>query len=458
MWKEFRVSTRRSFPVFWKKILLGAVLLTLFTSSPGRAEAPLSLSLGEALRMASERHIQVLLAQERVQQALARIGQSRSRLFPQLQGTAYQYRRTFNLESIGIDNLPVPGFDPLVGPFNTFDARASLTQMLFDAPALSRLKSARLGHLLSQADLKKVGQDAMALVANLFLEARLAQERVPRLRTLLSRDELNDRLARERLSLGLGSELEVSQARAAREQSRLQVTSAETEALERRLDLAAALGLPQDRPIDFVLEEKIDRQPLPSSTELPPLVAGHPEIESARRLIAQREQERKTEVAEFYPKLSGNADIGTNGEHPGNAVATYNFGGQMTIPIYQGGLQKARIAEASSRLKESEAQLEDTTRLQEAKAAQALAALRLSLEAWRTADTNLAFANRQFSLAQTRLNTGLGSRYEVAQAQAERASALDEKSEALATYYQAKVNFAHAVGTLNTWIENGDAP
>jgi outer membrane protein len=441
---------------FKRIILFISLILGAFFSPQAKAEGEtLKLSFSDALRMARERQIQSIVAEERVLQALQRIRQAKSSLYPQLMGTAYQYRRVFNLESIGID-LPLPDFNPLVGPFNTFDARVSLTQVLFDATVLSRLKTARLGGRLSQSELAKARLDAMALVANLFIEARRAQERVPLIRTVLKLDEALLQLSRGRKSLGLGSELEISQAQASWELARSQLSSAKTDALERRLDLAAALGLPQNRPIDFILEEDIGKMPLPEASDFKSLVTAHPEVESAHRKLEQVRQERKTEVAEFYPKLTGNADYGANGKHPGNSDDTYNFGGQLTIPIFQGGLRKARIREAQSRVEESEAQWEDTLRQQEAKSTKALANLKQSLKFWKAKKTDLSVARRELSLARSQLHSGLGSRLQVIQAEAKRADVQDQKEEAVATFYQARVNLGHATGTLAKWIPGGE--
>ena len=40
---------------------------------------------------------------------------------------------------------------------------------------------------------------------------------------------------------------------------------------------------------------------------------------------------------------------------PTNSDGTYSFGGQLTLPIFKGGLRLGRIREADSRLRESEA-------------------------------------------------------------------------------------------------------
>src|SRR5262245_33239041 len=207
---------------FLSRIRAFTAFLILVIAPPlSRAETgPLRLSLGEALRIAQERHVEVVVAEERVKQAISRISQARSGLLPQLSATASQNRQTRNLIAVGIE---IPGVNPLVGPFNSFDARLGLTQAIFDGAALERLRSARVGKALSLAEAEKTKQDVLALVATLYLEAKRAQESVSLTQSLLKQSEERLRLARSRLQLDLGTSFEVTQLTAERadNQSRL---------------------------------------------------------------------------------------------------------------------------------------------------------------------------------------------------------------------------------------------
>jgi len=116
--------------IFWMAMSAGAT-----------AMAAVHLTLPEALKIASQKHVAVLLAGQDVEQALARISQSRSYLLPDISATASQTRRTEDFRSTGI---PIPG-DPHIGPFNSFDARLRITQSIFDPQAIARLNAARQG-------------------------------------------------------------------------------------------------------------------------------------------------------------------------------------------------------------------------------------------------------------------------------------------------------------------------
>lgn len=418
---------------------------------------PLPLSLEEALHLAQKQQVQVLVAKERVQQSIKRIAQARSALLPQLQGTASQVRQTVNLEAIGIF-IDVPGFSTFVGPFNTFDARISLTQTLFDATALKRLQAAKTDRHLSEAELAKAKEDAMALVADLYLDAQRAEEAWHFVQALKKRDEATLRIARNRLQLGLGSELEVTQAQAALADSKNQVDLSAAQKEERRLDLAAAIDLPNDQPLKFTFQKDLENAPLPTEQIVRASTSSHPDVVVAQRQVKQQVEQHSVEKAEYWPKISALANYGASGTNPGNLDDTYLYGGQFSIPIFQGGLRHARIQEAASKIHESEAQLADTQRERQAKALSALDSLRQTFTGLQAARAEVTRTSKELSLAQHRFASGLGSELEVIKSETNRALAENQHSAALATHRLAWVNLAHSLGDTEKWLKELQKP
>lgn len=416
-----------------------------------------SLSLYEALQLAKERQVQVLVSQERVRQALARISQAKSNLYPRFDAAVSQYRKTVNLEAFGIDP-GTPGFDLTPPPFNVFDARIKLQQNLFDLAVLRRLDAARGGQRLSLAEQEKAQADALALVANLYLNAQRAQEAVEYAQFLQKRDGARLGIADSQRQLGLGSDFDVTSARAALADSRNLVSRARTEAEERRLDLVAAIGLPMDQPLAFTTRDPWLRRKAPQNSDLEGLMDGHPDLKVAQRQVESLVQQRKQEVAEYFPKLGASADVGASGPDPGNVANTYSFGGQLSVPIYQGGLRKARVQEATSKIREGEIQLDQTRRDRLSAAKTALVSLRQAEEGYRASQADLSKATQNLSLAKERLNIGVGSELQVIEAQASWASAKDNSSEALATYRLAWVNLQHQLGRMDAWLEEMKTP
>ncbi|MFO1518809.1 MAG: TolC family protein [bacterium] len=427
--------------------------LFFFLSCPSYSApslAPLNLSFQEALKIAQERHVEVIVAHERVQQALTRISQARAVLLPQLDGRAYEQRKTVNLKSMGID-IPLPGFSSLVGPFNTFDARVSLTQTILDPEAIERLRSSHAGERLSQANLRKTQQDALSLVATLYVNAERAQDAIALARALLKRSEDRARLARTRLALGLGTELEATQLNSELADQKSLLTQAIAEASERRLDLNAALGIAPETPLVFSRGKNDFSEKIFENPSLP--FNGHPDIELARAQVVQNEWEKKAAQAQYYPKIIGTADYGASGSTPGEADGTYSYGAQLSIPIYKGGLRHARVQEATSKIRESEARLADTKEQVSAKILSAQEMLKKARALWQAAKADETAAKKQLSVAQDRSKIGSGTELETVEAKALWAQALDRQNEAKATYRLAQVNLARALGRMESLTE-----
>ena len=117
-------------------ILLSAVPLLL-------SAQPLDLSMKQAVDMAlaPDGNARVQLVQEAVKQAQSRNAQARAALLPNLDASVSEQNQTRNLAAMGIKiQLPIPGFQfpELAGPYTLFDARASVTQSVFDFSAIRR--------------------------------------------------------------------------------------------------------------------------------------------------------------------------------------------------------------------------------------------------------------------------------------------------------------------------------
>jgi outer membrane protein len=398
--------------------------------------------------MAQERHVEIIVAEERVQQALTRITQARSPLLPQIKATASQLHETRNLEAVGIQ---IPGINPVLPPFNSFDARLALTQTIFDATALERLRSARVGKLVSLAEVQKTKEDVMALVANLYLEAERAQEAIPLARSLLRQSEERLRLARSRLQLGLGPALDATNLEAERAQGQSRLVEVSKQAVEKRLDLAAALGLPAEKTISFAKEDI--RLPTSAKDPTQMILPDHPDVELAQRVVEQSKAEKKVAQADYYPKISGQADYGASGNDPTHADDTYTFGGGLSVPLYAGGLRRARVRETASQIRESEARLVDTQRQTEARVLSARETLERSSSLLKATQSDLFSARKQLSVANERLRSGLGTSLEVVEAETQLAQASDRESDARATFRLAQVNLVHAIGKMESLLD-----
>src|SRR5438552_2447275 len=84
---------------------------------------PLKLSVVDAVQRALQANLGLLLQQENERGAGAARTRALADLLPNLAGTLRESRQVINLEAYG---FPAP--DPIVGPFNVFDARVGISQ------------------------------------------------------------------------------------------------------------------------------------------------------------------------------------------------------------------------------------------------------------------------------------------------------------------------------------------
>lgn len=429
------------------KILL-IVICFLLGSSVLSADEPgkvMRLSLYDALTIASERHAEIIMADERVGAALARLGQSAAGILPHFSGSLTGSRQTRDLRGQGI----TLGGDPHVGPFNAFDARVKMTQAIFDPGAVARLNAASKGKELSFAERTKIGEDVLALVATLYLNASQAVEELEARRLALQSDEHALKTFETRFRQGTASEVELDEANNRYQHSNWQWTRAVSEEARARLELCAALGLSMEEKIEFVSSD------LAMDWEQEEFLSleDHPDIAMAQQDLDWKIAQRGAERSEWLPRVSAMADYGKSGESPDESSNTYAVGLQATIPIWEGGIRENLIKEATSRVNESQAKLEDVERQTKARVLVAFETIKEARVYIRQANAQMQVADRQAKLASNKLESGQGSQQDLLEALALQASARANEAQALATYQSAQVNLAHALGRMEEILE-----
>ena len=111
------------------------------TVLPRDAEAT---AIEEAVHLALDTNLQVLLARERIKQAQAVAVQARAPLLPNVGFTAGEANLSINLAAQGFTKAVFPGLpSSVIGPFYSFDSRLKLAQSLINVSALLRARRRR---------------------------------------------------------------------------------------------------------------------------------------------------------------------------------------------------------------------------------------------------------------------------------------------------------------------------
>ncbi len=416
------------------------LFLAIGSSSPSMAEQaiknPLHLTLKRALEMAKLNNAQVIATNERVRQALADMFISRAALLPQLTGIFGGRRQTEDLRTSGIR---LPG-NPHTGPFNSFDTRGRLTMEIFDMAAVQRLEAAKAGHKLSQAELLKVRQDVLALVGAMFLEAQRADESVGLIKTNLRQMQLQYDIVKTRYKQGTASFSDLDKASVDLAQAQYSLSAYRTHARQMRLDLVAALKIPLDQPIIFEDDTSWLKKGTTAGTS--------PDVILAQNQLLQSRANEKAVQASFLPSIVASGDYGRSGQTPSAASNTYTLGVSVSVPVWEGGLKQAQLEQAKSKVRENEILLADAKDQNQVKIKEALDSVHEAQRLLNAKLQQLKYAQHEWAVAKDRLKSGLGSQQELDAAESVRAFAEDDKNEAQAVYWTAKLNLAHTMGRI----------
>ena len=417
--------------------------------STGKATAePLKLSVVDAVKRALQANLGLLLQQENERGVGAARVRALADLLPNVSGTLRESRQVINLEAYG---FPAP--DPIVGPFNVFDARVALSQPVIDISALNDSRAAAFRQQAAKYGIR-TSRDLVVLVAvNLYLETVAAGSRVD---SAHAQQQTADQLLTQTQDLktaGLVAGIDVLRAQVQAQTQRQRAIAAENDYEKLKLQLERAVGLPVGQPI--VLTDAMPYAPVappPIETAVQRAIDGRPDyLEAKTRVDAARASERAAFGA-LLPSLRIDADFGGIGQTIAAAHNTYALAATVRVPIFDGGRTSARRIEAQSELRRREAELADLRGRIEYEVRAALLDLTAADQQVQAAKTNVDLAGQQLVQARDRFTAGVAGNLELTQAQEAVARASESYISALYTHNLAKASLARSLGIAESTI------
>jgi outer membrane protein TolC len=354
--------------------------------------------------------------------------------------------RTFRI-SLAAEGLSFPGFPSMLGPYDTFDARAHLSQKLFDWGAWRRSQSGQAAARAAGEEEKAAREQVASAAALSYLEAVRAQRAVAASRAVKEVADSLLTLARDRKDQGAATGVDVVRAQARDADADAALLRAKIDETEAQLLLKRVAGWPLDR--ELTLTDDFTA----ASSSAPALEASLTAAYSGRAEIAAAEDRARAESltasaarGDRAPSIVLMGDYAQSGTLPTNSKNVGDIGGAVSIPLFSGGLLKGREDEAASRSRLALANLADVRQQVELDVRTALERLSESAEEERASEQSLSLAVRELAMAQDRYAAGLGASVDVIEAQAELARARSGQVSALARYHSSRVNYAAAVG------------
>lgn len=406
-----------------------------------------SLTLPQAIDLAIQNNLATRLAQASGEQSRGQVLQAAAALLPRLTASLQQSRvYKVNLESQG---FPASGsfLNPLIGPFNSFDARLHLAQSVLDIGALWKAKAGRASRQAARLQEQLAREQVAAAAALAFLEAQRAERAVSAAQADEKLAQSLFQLAKDQKQAGVAAGIDVARAETAAARENLRLIRAKVAAHQADVRLKRVVGLPLDRALTLPEISPAAPEALPA-LEKALAIAGveRAELQIAEEHLMADAYALRSARAENYPSLLAAADYGYSGTTPENAARTGRIGGRLDLPVFSGGAAQGRLIEAEARQRQSQdhradvrVQIEEDVRL-------ALQTLQAGMEEIKTADLSLSLANQELAMARDRFAAGVGDNLQLLSAQTSLARALDDQIEALARYHAARLNLAAALG------------
>jgi outer membrane protein TolC len=425
-----------------------------FGSMPtGKATEPiLPLSLEEAIRRGLKYNLGTFGFTQGIRQARGERYVLRSNLMPNLNANLREVVEQIDLQAFGFPSN-IPGIPQVVGPFNYFDLRATLTQTVADLTALRNYRAA--GQIEKAAILlAKDARDQVVLaVGGSYLQVIAASARVDAAEARVRTAQAVYDQAVSRHEARVNARIDVTRTLVELQTEQQRLRGLQNDVAKLKLNVARIIGLPIGQ--DFELTDSLPYTPLEGITQEQALQHAYQhraDFQSAAAQVRAAEMAHKAATAERLPSLLISLDYGAIGINPSNSHGTFTFVGTLRIPIFQGGRVIGDVLEADAALEQRRAELEDIRGRIDYDVRNAFLDLQTAFDQFGAAKSNVGLALETLQFARDRFSAGVTDTVEVVQAQESVASADNDLISATYSYNLAKVSLARAVGQAEQGI------
>ena len=335
--------------------LLWGMLSFLLPSVEARADAPvLSVSFGEAVERALNSRPDLKAESARVKSAREGVGQSRAAEYPQLSAS---FQTLYGNSLFGFFLFPNYNYEDL--NLLTF----TLTQTVLDfGKTGSQVDQSRWAYRAEEARRRTLWLETVRDAESDYFTLLADQHQVFADEKSLEDADLQLARARLKYSTGTGIVLDVTRARVNVESARLALIRSRDQIRTDSVNLAQVMGI---RKNVHLVAQEVTRDPNEIRTPDPdhdlPLALSHrPEWKEARANVEEARAGLKNSRSQNYPTLNALFQSFTaslpRGSLPFTYIpnntpySTFNFGGILTVPIFEGGYMVHQTAKARSDL------------------------------------------------------------------------------------------------------------
>ncbi|MBL7560601.1 TolC family protein [Olleya sp. YSTF-M6] len=429
------------------------VFSLILTSIAVGQEAPTNMSLQEAIDYALENNRTAKNAALDIEAAIKQKWETTATGLPQLNAAVdYQNALKRNVFVFGDQVIQV-------GSKHTLTGTATLSQLLFDGSYLVGLQSAKVYLEISKNAKTKTDLEVRKAVINAYGNVLLAEESVAILERNISVLEKNLNDITKIFENGLEEEESV-------EQLKITLSSVKSNLnnTTRLKDLAyQMLNLTIGKPINdaTVLTEDLDALAL-QNIKLELLDTDNSIENNIDYKIAQNDKTSKEllvklEKSKALPSLSAFINGGYTGNRESFNFTNTNekwygssiFGVSLNVPIFSSGMRSAATQRAKINLEKADINLTETEQMLNLQIESAKSDYQFAIEDYQNKKENLTLAERIETKNQTKFFEGIGSSFELRQAQTQLYTAQQELLQTMLDVITKKAELETLLNTTN---------
>jgi outer membrane protein TolC len=410
----------------------------------------LALTFADAINRGLQQNLGLLLSGDNTLAARGQKWRELSNLLPNLSGNALESVQETSLAALGFKGSLFGGgttFPSVIGPFNFFDARAYLTQSLFNFSYIERNRAASQNVKAAQFTYKDAREVVVLATGNAYLQALSGAARVEAADAQTQTAQALYNKAVDQQRAGVTPNIDTLRAQVELQARRQQLIASRNDFAKQKLALARIIGLPPGQ--EFTLADKAPYAPLAIlglEQSLQRAYASRADYQAAMAQVKMAEFSRKAATGQHLPSLDFSADYGAIGVSPRTVDSTYHLSGVLNIPIFQGGRAHGDVLQAETSLRQTRAQLENLRGQIDYEVRSAILDLNSAADQVAVARSSVDLAQQTLTQAQDRFAAGVTDNLEVIQAQEALATANETYIASLYAHNLAKVEFAKSIG------------
>ena len=414
----------------------------------------MSISLQDAIDLALKHNLGLLLSRADTRAARGQRWEQLSALLPHVAASPYIEASKLNLSEIGLTTFGGVVIPPSVGPFSYFDARAGLTQTLFDWKAISNTRAAGQNVKSAEYTLQDAHDLVVLAVGYVYFQAIADEARIATDEAQVESAQALFNQATDQVNAGTAADIDALRSKVELQTRQQQLIQAKNDFAIQKITVARVIGLSPGQEIHFT--EKSLYQPFENITvdeALRRAYESRSDYRAALTDVRATELSRKAAFAGYFPSLSFNADYGTGGSHPSTSTQVYDVRGTLSIPIFTGGAVHGDVEQADARLEQSRERLDNLRAQIESDVRTALLNLQSAAEQVTVAHSNIDLADQTLAQSRDRFTAGVTDTVEVVQSQETVASAHEQYISSLYQYNFAKISFIRALGLAEQGVK-----